>query len=134
MAIEKIYPETLLKAHGYVQVLSATGNRFVYTSGQVSADVNGELVGQGDYKAQGRQALKNVYLALEAAGASAKDIVHMVIYVVNPTEENLEALYAGLGEAGAEHGAKSTTSSLIGISAITLPGAVVEIEATALTD
>lgn len=134
MAIEKIRPENVHPAHGYVHAIAATGSRFVYTSGQVSVDMNADLVGEGDYQAQGYQASKNLYNTLEAAGATAKDIVHMVIYVVDPSEENLEALYAGLGEAGKEHGAKATTNTLIGIAKLAIAGGVVEMEATAIVD
>ena len=57
-----------------------------------------------------------------------------MIYVVDPTADNLEQLYVGLGEAGAEAGAKATATTLVGVTALSLQGAVVEIDATALMD
>jgi enamine deaminase RidA (YjgF/YER057c/UK114 family) len=135
MATEKINPESLAKPHGYAQAIAATGTRFVFTSGQTPIDKDGELVGAGpDYRAQGRQAAANVYAAVTAAGASARDIVRLTIYVVDPSDANLDELYAGLGEAGKDAGAKATATSLIGVAAIAVPGAMVEIEATALVD
>src|SRR5689334_19060652 len=109
MAIEKVRPESLARAHGYSHAVVATGSRFVYTSGQTPVDQEGNLVGDGpDYRAQGRQAGSNLYAALAAAGASASDIARLTIYVVDASAANLEALYAGLGESGAEAGATST--------------------------
>jgi enamine deaminase RidA (YjgF/YER057c/UK114 family) len=135
MTIEKIRPESLAKPHGYAHAVVATGSRFVFTSGQTPVDQAGELVGEGpDYRVQGRQAATNLYTALSAAGAAATDIAHMTIYVVDATDENLQELYAGLGEAGQEVGAKSTATTLLGVAAIAVPGAIVEIEAVALTD
>ena len=135
MTIQKIYPDALAKPHGYAHVLVGTGSKLVCTSGQLAIDADENLVGgERDYRAQGYQAAGNVYAALEAAGASAADVVRLMIYVVDPTADNLEQLYVGLGEAGAEAGAKATATTLVGIAALSLPGAVVEIDATALID
>ncbi len=135
MTIEKIKPEALPPAHGFAHAVVATGTRFVVTSGQTPVDARGDLVGAGpDYRAQAYQAAKNVYTAIAAAGASAADIVRLTIFVVDAADENLELLYAGLGEAGGEAGARATATTLVGVSQIAVPGAVVEIEATAITD
>lgn len=133
MTIQKINPDTLAKAHGYAQVIVGSGSRLVFTSGQGALDADGKLVGEGpDYHTQARQAAGNVYAAVAAAGATAADIVRLMVYVVDPTEENLEQVYAGLGEAARAAGAKSTAMTLIGITAMSEPGAVVEMDATAL--
>jgi len=135
MSIQRISPDTLPESHGFAHVVVATGTRFVCTSGQVGVDAAGTLVGEGaDYRAQARQAAANVYTALVAAGASAADMVRLMIYVVEPTEANLDAIYAGIGEAAREAGAKPTATTLIGVTGMTFPGAVVEFDATALID
>jgi enamine deaminase RidA (YjgF/YER057c/UK114 family) len=135
MILEKINPDSLPKPHGFAQAVVATGSKFVYTSGQVGADRDGNLVGgERDYRAQGRQAASNVYAALAAANAKPSDIVRLMMYVVDPSADNLDRLYEGLGEAAVEAGAKSTSMVLIGVTALSLPGAVVEFNATALID
>lgn len=135
MILEKINPDSLPKPHGFTQAVVATGSRFVYTSGQVGIDKDSNLVGgERDYRAQGRQAATNIYEALVAAGAKASDIVRLMMYVVDPSADNLEQFYAGFGEAGREVGAKSTSMVLIGVTALSVPGAVVELDATALID
>lgn len=132
MAIQKFNPDTLPKPHGYAQVIVGTG-KLVFTSGQVGIDIDEKLVG-ADYRSQARQTAANVYAALAAAGAEAKDMVRLMLYVVDTSEENLEQVYIGLGEAAAEVGAKATTMTLIGVAGLSVPGAVVEMDATAVLD
>ena len=64
-------------------MLVATGVRTGYTSGSVSIDEEGKLVGAGDLGAQTTQAMKNLGLALEAAAATFADIVKTTTFVVN---------------------------------------------------
>jgi enamine deaminase RidA (YjgF/YER057c/UK114 family) len=135
MALQKINPDTLAPPHGHAQVVVATGSRFVFTSGQVAIDVDEQLLGSGpDYRVQGHRAAMNAYAAVTAAGATPADIVRFTVYVVDPAQENLEQLYVGLGEAAREARAKLTAMTLIGVTGLSLPGAVVEIEATAVID
>lgn len=135
MATQRVNPDTLAEAHGFAHTLVATGSKLVFTSGQVSIDADGNLIGEGpDYRAQGRQAAANIYAALAAGGASPSDMVRLMIYVVDPADEHLEQLYAGLGEAAREVGAKATATTLIGVTALSEKGAVVELDATALVD
>lgn len=133
MSVESFNPPTLLKPHGYHHAVASTGTRTVYTSGQLGVDAEGKVVGEG-YREQGYQAMSNLATVLEAAGASLAQIVHMTIYVVDPTDENLEQLYKGTGAAAKERGAKAVPTTLIGIAMIAAPGALVEINAVAVTD
>ena len=135
MTIEKINPETLPPPHGHTQTIVATGTRFVFTSGQVSVDVAENLIGAGpDYEAQGYTAVTNAYEAVIASGASAADVVRMTLYVVDPSEANLEKLYDGIGRAMKDAKGKLTAMTLVGITGLTKPGTVVEVEMTAVTD
>ena len=81
--VEHPAPKGLLLNTGFSQVVVATGKRTVYTAGQVSIDERGELVGCGDLAAQTAQAMRNVGLALAAAGAGYADVVKITTYVVN---------------------------------------------------
>jgi len=67
-------PEGLPDNPSFSQVVAATGARTVYSAGQVSIDERGTLVGAGDLAAQTAQAMRNVGLALAAAGAGYDDI------------------------------------------------------------
>ncbi|NBE49993.1 RidA family protein [Streptomyces boluensis] len=131
MTIEKINPDTIAPPHGHAQVVVATGSKLVFASGQVGIDKDEKLVGD-DYRSQGHRAALNAYAAISASGATPADIVRLTVYVVDPAQKNLEELYAGLGAAAKEAGAKTTAMSLIGITGLSMPGAFVEIEATAI--
>ena len=67
--IEHPRPEGLLPNPAYSHVVVGSGKRTIYTAGQVSVDERGALVGPGDLAAQTAQVMRNVGLALAAAGA-----------------------------------------------------------------
>ena len=131
-AVEHLTPEGLLRNRGFSQVVAATGKRTVYTAGQVSIDERGELVGGSDLAAQTEQAMRNVGLALAAAGAGYADIVKITTYVVNYRSEQR----AIIGKARAPFFAagEPPASTLVGVMALALPEWLVEIEAVAVVD
>lgn len=131
MAIETFDPPTLARPHGYHHAVAASGKHTVYTAGQVGIDAE-ENLAEG-YRAQAYQAMVNLADCLEAAGASLAQVVRLTMYVVDPTPDNLDELYAGMGKAGKERGAKSVPATLVGITTLTLPGAVFEVDAIAVT-
>lgn len=128
------YPLTkgMLQNPRFSQVVVASGSRTIYTAGQVSIDELGHLVGAGDLAAQTAQAMKNVGLALAAAGASFEDVVKITTYVVDYKPEQR----AIIGKARSPFFVNRTppASTLVGVSALALPEWLVEIEAIAVTD
>ncbi len=116
----------------FSQVVVATGTRTVYIAGQVSIDERGAVVGAGDLAAQTAQCMRNVGLALAAAGASYADIVKLTTYVVDYKPEDR----AVIGAARAPFFADGVrpASTLVGVSALALPEWLVEIEAVAVVD
>jgi enamine deaminase RidA (YjgF/YER057c/UK114 family) len=130
--LEHPRPQGLLHNAGFSQVVAATGTRTIYTAGQVSIDERGELVGAGDLAAQTEQVMRNVGLALAAAGADFGDVVKITTYVVNYKPEHRSIV----GKARAPFFAKATppASTLVGVSALALPEWLVEIEAVAVVD
>ena len=75
-------PPTLMKPVGYSHVAKITSGTLVYIAGQVSADVSGRLVGEGNFEAQAEQVFENLKAAIEAAGGTMADLVKMNVYVV----------------------------------------------------
>jgi enamine deaminase RidA (YjgF/YER057c/UK114 family) len=125
-------PDGLLHNPAFSQVVAASGRRTIYTAGQVSIDERGALVGPGDLAAQTAQVMRNVGLALAAAGAGYADIVKITTYVVNYRPEDR----AVIGKARAPFFADGTppASTLVGVAALALPEWLVEIEAVAVLD
>jgi enamine deaminase RidA (YjgF/YER057c/UK114 family) len=114
-AIEHPRAEGLLHNSGFSQLVIASGTRTIYTAGQVSIDERGTLIGAGDLAAQTTQAMRNVGLALTAAGATYADIVKITTYVVNYKPEHRTVV----GAARAPFFANGTppASTLVGVRA-----------------
>ena len=130
--LEHPHPEGLLHNPAFSQVVAASGRRTIYTAGQVSIDGRGALVGAADLAAQTAQAMRNVGLALSAAGASYADIVKITTYVVNYKPEHRSII----GNARAPFFANGTppASTLVGVAALAMAEWIVEIEAIAVLD
>ena len=93
-------------------------------------DAEGNLVGPGDHLAQARKTLENLSLALEAAGATARDVVKITVYVVAEDRAELVTVWRAVQETGMA-GAAST---LLGVSLLGYEGQLVEIEAIAVLE
>jgi len=130
MTITRIDPDGLAPAIGYSQVTVAEGTRIVHVAGQVGITPDGKIVGP-DHRSQIEQALRNLKLALEAAGASDEDVAKVTLYVVDDGPEVLGALFeASAAVWGPEPPTNAAT--LVGVAALADPEYKVEIEATAV--
>ncbi len=100
---------------------------FVYVSGTTATDGSGGFVGVGDARAQTVQALGNLKVALEAAGADLADVVRTRIFVVNIDE------WPVIGRAHAEFfGFIRPATSMVEVSRLITPEVLVEVEADAV--
>jgi len=82
MPLECINPDDLPIPEMYTQVVVATGSKLVFVSGQQPEDINGKLVGHGNFAAQARLAFGNLGRALAAAGARPEQVCKITVYVV----------------------------------------------------
>lgn len=128
MAKEIFNPSTLMKPAGYSHVAKVSGGTLVYIAGQVSADVSGQLVGEGNLEAQAEQVFKNLRAALASVGASCADIVKLNSYLKDiadlPILREVRATYLNAAALPA-----STTLEVPGFAR---PDALLEIEAVAV--
>ncbi len=113
----------------YADAVLASGGRLLFVSGQGALDVEWNLIGKGDMKAQARQCLKNIKTIIEAAGGTMADIVSTIVYVTDIS------YYKEIAEVRQEfcideNGAH--TSTLIEVTKINAPDAMIEIVATAV--
>lgn len=128
--IERTNAPGLSTPPGYSHVVTASGSRLVTTAGAVPVDAEGNLVGPGDHLAQARQTLENLSLALEAAGATARDVVKITVYVVAEDRAALATVWRAVQETELVDAA----STLLGVSLLGFEGQLVEIEAIAVLD
>ena len=109
----------------YTDAVEAGG--VLYISGMLPVDAAGELVGTGDVIRQSEQVLDNVTAVLRATGASFDDVVRVGVYVRDMADrERINTVRRRyFGDA-------RPASTLVEVSALAHPDALVEIEAIAL--
>ena len=100
---------------------------WIYVSGQVALDAEGDLVAPNNLRGQTEQVFENLTAILEANGATWDDVVKITTFVT--TMKDLD----GMREVRARYLPKEPpASTAVQISALVLPGAVIEIEAVAV--
>jgi 2-iminobutanoate/2-iminopropanoate deaminase len=107
----------------YTDAVQANGLLFV--SGCVAVDADGRLVGD-DVVAQARQVFANIGAILDAAGARFADIVKVTVYLLDV--DHRQRINAVRQEV---FGEARPASTLVEVSRLAVPGALLEIDAIA---
>jgi len=125
MPRNSFFPNPDNKPSGF-STATRVGN-MVFSSGQVAADTNGNVVGEGDAGAQSEQVFNNIEAALIAAGAAMSDVTKITAFLVN--SEDYPAYAAARAKA---FNAPGPASSTVFISGLVSPAYLVEVEAIAV--
>ncbi len=126
MKITHLNPDSLHKNPAFSQAVSVEGaSRMLYIGGQDGVNAEGKLAGD-DFATQTEQAYKNLLEVLKAANASQANVLKLTIYVVQGQD-----IRAGFAAAQKVWGAQPTAVSVLVVSGLAVPGALVEIEAIA---
>lgn len=124
-----LQPDGWPRPRGYANGISAAG-RQVFVAGMIGWDAEGRIVGP-DIVSQTRQALLNIVEVLALDGAQPQDVVRLTWYVTDRA-----AYIAAAEQIGGVYreviGRHFPAMSVVEVSALMEPGAVVEIEATAV--
>lgn len=123
-------PEGWPRGSGYSHAVVAEG-RAIYIAGQIGWDPVSLQLPEGGLIPQTRQALQNVVAVLAAASAKPADLVRLTWFVTD------RDAYVGARQAIGQTyrdviGRYFPAMSVIFVSALLEPGAMVEIEATAV--
>ena len=129
-------PKTILQSDAVAvprgimsQGVAVPAGRMIFASGQVAREVDGQLVGRGDIRAQTRKTLQNLQAVLAEAGATMDDVVKVTVFVTNLSEH-----FAAIHEIRAEFfAAPYPASTLVEVSQLVDPEMLIEIEAIAVT-
>ena len=101
--------------------------RTIYVSGQHAGESDGTVIGPDDVRAQSVRALEKIRALLDAAGATMDDIVKLTVFITDVSQR------AAVGEARREFFTGDfPASTLVGITALAMPGLLVEIDAIAV--
>ena len=116
------------RPRGYANGVAAIGET-IFIGGQIGWDIEGEF--RTGLVAQIEQALKNILAVLEAAGAGPEDLVRLTWFLVD-----VEDYLAQQAEIGAVYravlGRHFPAMSVVQVTRLVEPNALVEIEATAM--
>ena len=112
---------------GYSHV--AKVGKTLYIAGQVARDVQGKLVGKGDFEAQARQVYTNLKNILQEAGGGLKNIVKMTTILTHYgyTESSRKIRSEFFGDI-------MPPSTLMIIESLASPDFMIEVEAIAALD
>ncbi|MEM7130004.1 MAG: RidA family protein [Chloroflexota bacterium] len=117
---------------GFSQIVTASGSKTVYISGQVAWNAQQEIVGGDDLEKQTHQSLRNVECALQAADGSLSNVVSLRIYFVDAKRDDIGCISRALLTFFPNDDLPAM--SLIGVASLANDAFLVEIETTAVLD
>lgn len=102
--------------------------KILFVAGQTASDAKGQCLFPGDMSAQIEQTIKNIEAVLDEGGMDFTNVMRLNVYVTD-MQLMLQAhdhMVKLLQSRGCQH-----VGTLLGISALASPGALVEMEVTA---
>ena len=123
---KKLFPDGTEVAGFYVRTIRS--GPFVFVSGTTSLNAKGLV--QGKTAAEHTTiTMRKIEAGLKSAGARLADLVRTTIYVTDIRD--MAAVSKALGKSLK---GSVVTSTLVGVTALAVPGLLVEIEATAVVE
>ncbi len=125
-----ITPSFFPKPRGYSNGILVPAGRMLYISGQIGWDKDARIV-SADFATQFLQALDNVIAVVREAGGGTEHIVKLLAFVSDL--DQYRAAQSAIGEGWrARMGKHYPAMSLVKVAGLLEPGALVEIEGTAI--
>lgn len=128
MKLTHINPDNLYKSPVFSQAILAEGGRTLYIGGQNGITSDGKMAGD-TLGSQTEQALKNIIEILKSVGGSQENVVKLTVYTAKG--QDIREGYAASQKIWGNH---PTTITSCFVESLTVPGALVEIEAVAVID
>ena len=123
--IERLTPPGVPAPRGPYSPAVRAGD-FIYVSGQIPVDPVTNKTVLGDIRQETRQVLDNIERILEGCGATRNDVVKCQVYLADVGE------FAAMNEVYQEFfGESKPARTTIGVGALPLKGAKIEIDAIA---
>lgn len=133
MPVQYLTNTKMIQHTPYHHISVGTGTKHIHVAGQVAHTPDGTPIPR-DLAGQVSQALRNVAIGLNTAGATFNDVLRLTVYVVDWTPEKIEDFMAGVHAVATEIDLPlpMPPASLIAVVQLFEPGVLVEIEATAI--
>jgi reactive intermediate/imine deaminase len=100
---------------------------WIYVSGQLAFDADGQLVGRGDLRAQTEQVYENLARVLEANGASFEHVVKLQTFFTT-----LDDLAGSREVRGRYLPTDPPASTAVRVAALVVPDALIEVDLVAV--
>jgi enamine deaminase RidA (YjgF/YER057c/UK114 family) len=127
----EIDPPELFNHPAFKRVVTVQGDmKLVFIAGQTPSDEDYRPVAPGDYKQQYIQVMNNLDIALNAAGATWDDVVYRRMFVID-VDAFLQIFY---DNDLPKYGDGRPPSTLIGVTRLSNPEFLVEIDLMAVVD
>ena len=114
-----------LKPH-YSNCIRVEAGPLLFISGLISMDADGNIVGEGDIRAQATQTLENIRKVVEANGGTMADIVQVTVYVTD-----IDAFHSISDIRESYFPKDGPASAIVEVGALALPELMIEIAAVA---
>ena len=104
-------------------------DNIIYVSGQASLNLEGEVIGAGDFEAQAKQTFVNLQRLLELGGSDLSKVIKVTIFLTNM--KNFDTI---LSLREKYFSPPYPADTIIEVSQLALPELEIEIEAIALVN
>ena len=133
MEREHINPKGLYKHPAYTRIISVKGPmKIIFIAGQTPSDDKYQPIAIGDYRAQYIVVLDNLSLPLKEAGATWDDVVYKRIFVRDVDKYLKASTDPTIPKPW--HPDRPPGSTLIGVTRLSHPDFLIEIDLMAVTD
>ena len=130
--IERFRPAHLHNKPHFTNLVTSEGGKTIHVSGLVASDAEGNLVAPGDLGGQMNFIFNGIKQALAEVGAAPVNVVRQRIFVVGLQLDHRPIVAGAMNDFYGEEG--SAASTCIGVDALLVDGALVEIDVTAVID
>lgn len=132
VTINRIRPDFLWNKPHFTNLVTSQGGKTLHLSGLVAANEKGELIGPGDLGAQMAYVYETIKKTLALEGAGPADIVRQRVFVVGLKPDDRPIIMKAMMDF--YDGDKSAASTCVGVPALLVEGALVEIDVTAVVE
>lgn len=130
MSVRFSNPDGVFVPLSFSQLVSLSDETLLVLSGQVAFNATGDLVGEGDLRAQTVQVFENIKTILVSAKATFADVLKLTIYVVGYQAED-RFVIADVQKNYVDSNCLPT-STLLGVQSLARPGLLIEIDVLAI--